>query len=87
VNEAGFKHPFQMWRIMANRPFWSWPAGWRQSLPWGILVGLAAGAALIVAEGFRSGWNFIDWCGTLVVVFFVAVAITALSARSRKRID
>jgi len=70
---------------MASRPFLSWPDGWRQSLPLGIVVGLAAGAAVLVAEGLGSGWRFIDWCGTTVVVLLVTVAFTAIAAGNHSR--
>lgn len=54
-------------------------------MPLGIIVGLAVGAVLIVAEGRVPGWKFIDWCGTLIVVIFVAVVFTALSARKHRQ--
>jgi hypothetical protein len=66
---------------MGSRRFFSWPAGWRKSIPWGIFVGVLVSAPFIVAQGLGSGWNQIDWCGTSVVIFFVVVATTALTAR------
>ena len=50
-------------------------------MPWGILVGVVAGALLIVAQGARLGWNDIDWCGTSIIIFFVVVGFTAITAR------
>jgi hypothetical protein len=68
---------------MGSRRFLSWPAGWRKSLPSGILMGVIVSAFLIVAQGIGSGWNQIDWCGSAIVFFFVVVGVTALSARLR----
>jgi len=45
----------------------------------------AAGAAVLVAEGLGSGWRFIDWCGTTVVVLLVTVAFTAIAAGNHSR--
>jgi hypothetical protein len=66
--------------------FFSWPAGWRKSMLWGIFVGINVGIPFIVAQGLGSGWNQIDWCGTSVVIFLIVVATTAMTARfSRDR--
>lgn len=72
---------------MGNRRFLSWPLGWRKSLPLGLIVGLAVGAAFIVAEGRASGGKFIDWCGTSIIVLIVAVGVTTVFARSHSRKD
>jgi hypothetical protein len=68
---------------MSSRRFLSWPAGWRKSLPSSILVGVFVGTLVVAAQGLSSGWNQIDWCGSAVILFFVVVAVTALSARVR----
>jgi hypothetical protein len=69
---------------MGSRRFLSWPAGWRKTMPWGILVGVVAGALLIVAQGLRSAWNDIDLCGTsIIIIFFLVVGVTAITARLR----
>jgi ABC-type uncharacterized transport system permease subunit len=52
-------------------------------MPWGIFVGVVVSALLVVAQGLGSGRNQVDWCGSAVVFFFVAVGITALIARLR----
>jgi hypothetical protein len=69
---------------MGSRRFLSWPAGWRKAMPWGILVGIVAGALLIVAQGLGSAWKDIDWCGTSIFIFFLVVGFTAISARLGK---
>jgi hypothetical protein len=56
-------------------------------LPLGLIVGLAVGAAFLVAEGRVPGWKLIDWCGTIVIVLFVAVVATTIFARSHTRKD
>jgi hypothetical protein len=50
-------------------------------MPWGIVVGIVAGALLILAQGSRSAWNDIVWCDTSIIVFFLVVGFTAITAR------
>ena len=69
---------------MGERKFLSWPAGWRNALPWGVLVGVVVSGILIVAEGLRSGWSSLDrifWVDAAIVFAVVVVGFTALTAR------
>jgi hypothetical protein len=69
---------------MGERHFLSWPAGWRQALPWGVLVGVIVAGAATLAQGWGSGWQTLDrlfWCDLAILFPCVVVGFTVLTAR------
>lgn len=79
------RNSIPLWNVlMGSRKFWSWPAGWRNALPWSVLFGVLVVAAFIVFEGLRSGWNSLDrlfWVDTAMIFFVVVVGFMAFTAR------
>ena len=71
--------------MMGTGRFLSWPAGWRKALPRAVLLGFVVVGALLVLQGFHSGWASLDrlaWCDAAIFFAFLVLGFTVLGARA-----